>query len=132
MSLTDKVIEKVGGALGYLLLKELRRIAYALEMQCNLQLAEQGRQPLFYLSKPATLPSLDDAPISVDAAGERMDPPGGDDGPDWLRLDLLTQLAREQHVEIDLDTDLIALGKERGWLNAGGEVVMLPQEYRNG
>lgn len=123
--ITETIVEKVAGAVGWLILTELRRIGHAIEALVDDRRAERGLQPLFGLAgkREATeIPS---------AADEDRDlPPEADASTgDFLREEILTLLAAQQHISITLDTDLVALGKERGWLNQAGEVMMLPEGF---
>ncbi len=131
MSLSGVVFEKVAGAFGQLLLVELRRIATALEVQANLQLATIGRQPLF------AEPELDEPPVrrvvpppsSPNAIAHAS--PGEQGDPDWLRLDLIEQLARDHYLPIDDETDLLALAREHGWIDREGKLTQLPKSWHH-
>lgn len=130
MKITDKIAEKVAGALGWLLLKELRRIATALEKGIDSHREIHGFHPLFAV--PPATQSIDqqiqDEQDAAVAAREILDASPETEG-DFMRLEILEMLARENRIEIDTTTDLVALGKERGWLDQAGEIVMLPQGY---
>lgn len=134
MSLTDKIVEKLAGALGWLLLKELRGIRSALERGVDSDRELAGYQPIF--ARPRT--AIDDqiASEQADAAGDVMDgdAAGGavgdaSDAQDFMRLEILEMLAHENNVPITATTDLIQLGKDRGWLDASGGLSMLPRNY---
>ena len=121
MSLADKLADKILGPFGWALLKSLTRIATAIEKGIDSHREICGYQPLFAShTSPAT--TSEESP-----EGEGFTPP--DREPDFMRQEILTLLAAEQHVMITGDTDLVVLGKSRGWLNEAGEVVMLPQGY---
>lgn len=130
MSLGDKIAEKIAGALGWLLLKELRRIASAIEQGIDSDRELAGFQPIF--SKPISeldaqiLSEQTDAASGAEGDGE-IQAGGSNEGADYMRLDILEALAAEQNIQITPNTDLIALGKDRGWLDASGGLVMLPK-----
>lgn len=131
MSLTDKIAEKVAGALGWLLLKELRRIASAIERGIDSDRELAGYQPI-YASRLSETEA--DAAGAAGAEGDGDTAGGGasdessaSESADYMRLDILEALAAEHNVPITATTDLIALGKDRGWLDASGGLTMLPK-----
>lgn len=132
MSLTDKIAEKIAGALGWLLLKELRRIASAIErgIDSNRELA--GYQPIFAPQVSEDAAGGASAEGDGDAAGSGASDEGSageatSEASDYMRLDILEALAAEHNVPITATTDLIALGKDLGWLDASGGLTMLPK-----
>jgi len=130
MSLSGVVFEKVAGAFGQLLLVELRRIATALEVHVNLQLAERGRQPLFAEPEPVTPHALHRvSPSEISNIAHAS--PGEQGDPDWLRLDLIEQLARDHYLPIDDETDLLALAREHGWIDREGKLTQLPKSWHH-
>lgn len=128
MGISDKIAEKVAGALGWLLLKELRGIRSAIERGIDSQREMGGYQPIF--SKPISevdariLSEQADAAGDAEAGGAPVDAGGGED---YMRLDILESLAVEHHIEVTPNTDLIALGTQRGWLDQSGQLTMLPK-----
>ncbi len=130
MTITEKLMEKIAGAAGMLILTELRRCATALETIADIQLQQAGQASRFSVPAVATEGEATGEILRVDSSGEALPPTS--DAPDWLRLDLLEQLAREHQVMIVDGADLVALGKARGWLNEAGEFTMLPAAFENG
>lgn len=128
MTLTDKIVERIAGALGWLLLKELRGIRSALEKGIDSQREIAGLRPIF---APAV------SEVDARILSEQADAAGGADGEiaaevsseaaDYMRLEILEMLAAEQNIPITASTDLVALGKDRGWLDASGGLTMLPK-----
>lgn len=130
MSLGDKVAEMLARAFGGLILRELKGIRKALEIGVDSDREIHGFQPLF--AKPGE--DLEDgagggAGSGADGMDPEADPSDTSVHPDYMILEILELLAQENHVPHDSDTDLIALGKDRGWLNKEGEIVMLPRGY---
>lgn len=123
MSLADKVAEKILGPFGWVLIKTLTRIAVAIEKGIDSYREISGYNPIF---APPAEPL---AEPSTPAGGIEQTDYSSDPEPDYMRLEILEALARENRIIILPDTDLVALGKQRGWLNEAGEVVMLPQGY---
>lgn len=122
MGITDKIADSLAKGFGWLLIRELRRIAVAIEKGVDSQRELAGFNPIF---KPVPTPT--DVQISqelLDTSG----PEFKDDG-DYVRLEILEALARENRIVVTMETDLVALGKARGWLDETGQVVMLPQGY---
>src|SRR6266851_3822404 len=117
MSLSGVVFEKVAGAFGQLLLVELRRIATALEVQVNLQLAERGRQPVFAEPEPVTPHAL-----------HRVYPSGISN---IAHASLSEQLARDHYLPINDETDLLALAREHGWIDREGKLTQLPKSWHH-
>lgn len=112
--LLDTLLEKTAGALGTALLKELRSLRLVLQEQVDAYRQAHGMEPLY--AKPA-LP-VQDLPDDADGTVP------------YLYVDILEELAKEQKVPFDETTDLVALGKERGWIDQSGEIRMLPESYK--
>lgn len=114
-SILDKISAKAGEfSASMLLLIEVRRLRHTLERGIDSQREIAGLDPIF-------TPTLKAVIESAEAIG-----PERDDDPDWLRIDLLEQLAHEANIPVDETTDLLALGRERGWLDEDGKIVCLP------
>lgn len=126
MSLLDKIGEKLAGAVGWLILKELRGIRHAIEVGVDSQREGMGLRPIFAEAEAAPRAELTATDGVPHLAGERGADQPEPDG-EFLLMSMLEALAEEQRVPVDSRTDLIALGKERGWLDQAGELVMLPQ-----
>lgn len=127
MSLTDKIAEKIAGALGWLLLKELRRIGSVLEKSCDSHREIHGFQPLFQteLEKANKIIAGEQTEAEEILAAETGISAEGD----FMRLEILEMLARENRIMVTSETDLVELGKARGWLDQAGEIVMFPMHY---
>jgi hypothetical protein len=126
MALLDKVAEKVAGAVGWLLIREIRSLRQTIEKGIDSQREIAGFHPLF--SAP---PSAIDQQIADEQAQPAIDREIAQLAaePDFLRLEMLEMLARDHQIVVTAETDLIALGKARGWLDESGQITMLPQNY---
>lgn len=120
--LMEKLMEKLAGPVGFLILKELGRIAVAVERGVDSLREIHGLHPVF-----AALEKQPAAPPAGESLDSVLDPP--EDLGDYLRLDILEALAREHQIPITTETDLVALGKTHGWLDQAGQVAMLPRGY---
>lgn len=134
MSIGDKIAEKIGGAFGWVIFKELRGIRQTLEIGVDSQREIHGLQPLFKAPKSAIDQQIEDEQAEAAAAGHAaytsgVDQELSDAEPDFLRLELLEMLARDNQIMVTAETDLLALGKSRGWLDDNGQVTMLPKNY---
>lgn len=49
---------------------------------------------------------------------------------DYLKVWAIEELAREQRISIDHTTDLEQLARDQGWMDAGGEFLLLPLSAR--
>lgn len=130
MSLTDKIVEKIAGALGWLLLKELRRIASGIEKGIDSHREIHGFRPLFQTPLEAANEVIAGEQAEAAQAVADNEPTNlSSEGGDYMRQEILELLAGENRIPITPETDLVALGKDRGWLDNAGQVVMLPQGY---
>lgn len=125
MQIIDTVLEKVSGALGYLILKELRRIATALECSVDLERSGRGLQPIF------APPAEGGTPPEPSAILSEIREAGGDgDQPDWLTTSIIEALAEEYHVPVVDASRLMQLAREQGWIDREGQIVMLPKALK--
>lgn len=124
MKLLDRFALKTTAGMVWLLVRELRRLTHAIETGVDSFRQVHGHRPLFEAPTFHAEHAADPDPDT-----NRTIPRFEDDTPDWLRLDLLAALAREQHVLITDDTDLVQVGRERGWIDEAGQLVVLPKHY---
>ena len=109
-----------------LLLKELKRLATAVETLTDSFRMVHGHRPMFHVEHGA---QNSDARTGAENSESRTVPRYESDEPDWLRIDLLEALCREHHIAITEGMDLFQVGKEMGWLDASGQLVVLPTHY---
>lgn len=126
MTLTDKIIEKIGGAFGWVIFRELRQIRLTLERGIDSQREIVGLQPLFGQPKSEVDRQIEEE-LAEPAAQAEIAQMDGE--PDHLRLEILELLARDHQILVTSETDLVALGRSRGWLDESGAVTMLPKNY---
>lgn len=124
MSIGDKIADVFARAFGGLVLRELRGIRIAIERGVDSQREMKGFQPLF----KAQAPPATDNPAEPPPEAEEPIPTGS--ATDYMTLEILEMLAQENHILITPDTDLIALGKDRQWLDQSGQLITLPQQYQ--
>src|SRR6266702_4729263 len=106
-----------------LLLKELRRLATAVETITDSYRTTHGHQPMFSTGAAQA------AEIDTDAGRHVPRFDSDDDRLDWLRNDVLEALCREHHIIVTDGMDLVQIGRERGWLDSSGQLVTLPAHY---
>ena len=104
----------------WLLVKELRRLSHAVETGVDSFRTVHGHRPVFEAPTFHVEQSSDEG---------RTIPRFEDESPDWLRLDLIGALAKEHHLIVTDDMDLIQVARERGWINGDGQLVQFPSHY---
>ncbi len=120
MNLLDRVASKTVLGMLWLLVKEVRRLAHAVEQGVDTFRAVHGHRPIFH-QQPAQ--------ESTTPVEDRTIPRFESAEPDWLRLDLLEALCREHHIAITDGLDLFQVGREMGWIGEDGQFTTLPTHY---
>ena len=131
MKLFDAAARKTILGTLLLLLRELRRLATAVETLTDSFRVVHGHQPLFSTGSPQRdrQPLYDATTADADADAGRIVPHFEPDEPDWLKRDILEALCREQHIPVTEGMDLVQIGKAHGWLDASGQIIHLPAHY---
>jgi len=104
-----------------LLLRELRHLNRILEVATDSFRIAHKMQAQFTVAK--------DEPSEDPDAETRIIPRYEHDEPQYLKLDLIECLCREQHIPIEPGTDLFAVARERQWIDEAGQLVVLPTTY---
>lgn len=120
MSILEKIATRSVLATLWLMLKELRRLNHAIEQGVDTFRAVHGHRPIFHQQ---------DAQVATEPAETRAIPRFESDEPDWLKLDLIAELCRENHIAVTEGMDLFQTARELGWLDESGKFTTLPQHY---
>lgn len=92
-------------------IRELRTFRQVFKDWIDTYRLVHGLQPLYTPPEPVPIPAVYDGFIKE---GDYLSP--------WL----ITQLAYENRIAIDADTDIEALAKDRGWVTPEGKFLMFP------
>lgn len=123
------LLSRLSGALGervdrfalFRMTRELRAIREVLEVLADLQLRQAG-QPPKYSILPGAEPTDIEAPNASAFIGNG----------DYLTVYAIEELAREANIRLTGDEDLEKLARDRGWVSAEGQFLVLPSSLGGG
>lgn len=117
MGILDAAAKKVGAGLGLALYRELRALRRTLEVGIDTYREVHHLEPRF-AKAPARTATVPEPEIYEE--------------PDFLRVDVIEELAREHHIPFDETTDLEALAVAQGWVEyPGGDLKALPESHKH-